>query len=180
MLFGSDVHASEPSDSTEDPNKVGRTIDLLGWMINLSTNRVMVSRKNQLKALCAFLFVDLSKPLNMRCRQCLCSLAERYSAVFYEFKVLMYYLYQMLGGQDGVSVTQVLPLPPASITAIRLWRFVLLRSEFYLSHGMPVGCDISYFKPNNLMQGILQFDGAPYGTGWGLFSFDQARCIASG
>ena len=53
MLFGSDVHASEPSDSTEDPNKVGRTIDLLGWMINLSTNRVMVSQKIE-SVMCSF------------------------------------------------------------------------------------------------------------------------------
>ena len=31
-----------------------------------------------------------------------------------------------------------------------------------------------------ILNRIIQFDGAPYGTGWGLFSFDQARCIASG
>ena len=126
MLFGQNAHASEKSDSTEASGKLEREVVLIGWTINLTTNRIMVSRRNQLRANRAFFVIDLAEPLDMKHREQICSLVERYSTIFHEMKVLMHALYKMLGGRDTVNPCQPLPLTQSAITAIRLWRMFLL------------------------------------------------------
>ena len=38
-----------------------------------------------------------------------------------------------------------------------------------------------YFTPNQIIHGILEFVGSPYGGGWRLFkSADNSTCFASG
>jgi hypothetical protein len=108
LMFGAAAHATEKFDSTE--GKSQRAIDYIGWQINLTTNSIMPSRKNQERAMFFFFAVDLQKPLSMRQRQRLCSLAERYSLVYRELKVLMIFLYQLLGGRERVNREQPLPL----------------------------------------------------------------------
>ena len=129
----------------------------------------MVARKNQLRLLLCFLMVDLSQPLCMRKRQQLCSLAERYSAVFHELKVVMISLYRMLGGKDHIHLDQPFPIPDSAKMAIRLWRVILLHSEYDMMHGCISGRDISYFSPSSLIKATLEFDGSI-----------QLACVASG
>ena len=180
-LFGIGALAPEKFDSTEEVSKSERWIVLIGWLINLSTNRVMVARENQLRANYYFFSVDLDKPVSMKIRQRLCSLAERYSTVFHELKVIMVILYSMLGGKDNVHEDQSWLLTKKQITAIRLWRYTLCKSEYDFSIGVKAGRDLTYFTPNQTINGILEFDGSPYGGGWRLFNgTDNSICFASG
>ena len=179
-LFGKGAYANEKSDSTEAEGKLEREIVLLGWTINLTTNRVMVSRRNQLRAMRAFFVVDLDLPLSIKNRERLCSLAERYSSVFHEMKVLMCAMYRMLGAQDKVSGYQLIPLSDSARSAINIWRMVLLVAEYDLTQGCINGRDIAFFAPSSVSSCIIEYDGSPYGLGWRLFPCNSSECEYAG
>ena len=179
-LFGENAHAKDKSDTTEAEGKVAREIVLLGWSINLSTNKVAVSRRNQLRAMRAFFIVDLGKPLGLQDRERLCSLAERYSTVFHELKVLMGTMYRMLGAQERVRGDQPIPLTRSSVAAIRIWRMILLASEYDYAQGYDHGRDILFFAPSSVCSCTIEYDGSPYGVGWRLFKGDDVECGYAG
>ena len=166
-LLGPHAHAPEKYESTDTPGQP-RKIDILGWCINLDTRTVSVAYKNQVRALHWFMAVDISKPVHLEERERLCSLAERYSAVFPELRVLMSAMYAMLGGKTRANRGLPIPLPPRSRLAIDLWRTFLMSSEIDRDRGLPLGRPLSAFgiAPP---AGILEFDGSLDGLGWRLW-----------
>ena len=116
----------------------------------------------------------------MHDRQVLASLGERYTLVFNELRVLQHLLNQMLGGQDHMDPNQLIPLTQKSRTAIGLWRFILVLTEYKLSLGLRTGRDIGYFTPSSLVTGVIEFDGSLKGCGWRLFENEQGPCIVAG
>lgn len=174
QLLGPRAHAEDKGDSTE--GKPRREIDALGWSIDLDRRQVTVARKNQLRALHWFMVVDLDQRLDFQTKERLCSLAERYSHVFSELRLLMPALYSMLGGRHRVDPGVLLPTPPRAVWAIRMWRVYLLAAEADFRAGVDAGRPLHWYAEREVT-GIVEFDGCLDGTGWRLLR--QGVCVAS-
>lgn len=178
-LLGPSAVAADKADSTERETGGGtRSLDIIGWNFNLDTRLVSVARINQLRALHWFLAAGDAGTLRFEDRERLCSLAERYSAVFVELRILMRDLYQLLGGQDRAHRHTILRTPPRSRTAIMLWQAYLVASEVDRGRCLPTGRPISSFA-NPPPEGIVEFDGSLIGVGWRLLEARRGTCVAS-
>ena len=174
LLLGPRAHAEEKGDSTEGTKE--RTIDVIGWNIDLVRRQVTVSRKNQLRAIYWFTSVDLNNRLDFHTKERLCSLAERYSHVFSELRLLMPSMYAMLGGRNRVDPGVLIPTPARSIWAIRIWRIYLAAAEADFQAGEHVGRPLEWYEEHEAVR-TVEFDGSLRGLGWRLFQSDV--CVAS-
>ena len=169
-LLGPDAHAPEKYECTfvaDNPN-APRAIDILGWSIDLSTRRVSVAYKNQIRALHWFLEADVDSPMCLQEKERLCSLAERYSAVFPELRILMPALYSMLGGKARMSRGTLIRIPARARLAILLWRAYLIASEIDRDRCLPLGRPLIAFgtRPPRC---LVEFDGSLDGLGWRIY-----------
>lgn len=178
-LLGPDAHAVDKFESTYDPSipSVSRPIDILGWTLDLDTLLVSVAYKNQVRALHWFLEADIDSKYDLTTRERLCSLAERYSAVFTELRVLMPAMYSMLGGKSRMHRGARVPLPPQARLAVSLWRAYMLAAEADRDAGRSFGRPFHFFGELP-PRGILEFDGSLDGIGWRLFDSTSQSWIA--
>ena len=65
----------------DDKTEVSRRLDVIGYIIDLDTGRVLISKKNFLAALNGFLNVDTSVRVNLRTAQRLASWSTRYGKI---------------------------------------------------------------------------------------------------
>lgn len=167
-LLGPNSHAPEKSDSTASTGKSSRHLDVLGWNIDLSTRLVSMSLDNHQRTLSWFLEVNVSLPLSLERRERLCSLAERYSLVYPELRVLMYFMYSMLGGKHRMGPAGTWALTDAARLGISAWQTYLLTTEWHRRAGRLTGRSFDYFAIRPV-GGTIEFDGSLDGLGWRLF-----------
>jgi len=179
-LLGPDSHAPEKFESTHDPTnpEAPHKIDILGWSVNVDTQRVAVAQKNQVRALWWFLLVDVNNGLTLHERERLCSLAERYSAVFPELRILMPAMYQMLGGKSRLPHGARIKIPPQARLAILLWQVYLIMSESDRDRCLPLGRPLIAFGTRP-PRGLVEFDGSLDGLGWRLYDSSTESWVAS-
>jgi ribonuclease HI len=175
LLLGPRAHAEDKGDSTERTSE--RVVDVIGWTVDLMRRQVTVSRKNQIKALHCFTSVDLSRRLDFETKERLCSLAERYSHIYSECRLLMPSMYSMLGGRHRVDPGVLLPTPPRAIWAIRIWQIYLKAAEAAFLDGDQLGRPLDWYAEHTAF-GTVEFDGCPDGIGWRLLQ--GSSCVASG
>ena len=77
-----------PNALNRKKDMVGRQIVWIGWGINLDTMMVTISRKNLLKCIYGFYFVDLEKAVTVKEIEKLASWSSRYSQVLRSLKPL--------------------------------------------------------------------------------------------
>ena len=65
----------------DDKTEVSRRLDVIGYVIDLDTGRVLISKKNFLTALNGFLNADTTARINLRTAQRLASWSTRYGKI---------------------------------------------------------------------------------------------------
>jgi len=111
----------------EDKTETGRSLDFIGWSMNLDTHQVGIARHNFLKTFYGFCIARTERFLSVRGIQKLASWASRYSLVCRHMRPFTHYLYSNCSGYRNletlVQVTDDLRL------VIDLWLMFLLLAE---------------------------------------------------
>ena len=179
-LLGSDAIGEAKFDTTDRPSDpTNRTIDVIGWTLDLNSRLVSVAEKNHTRAVHWFLDVGDASSMTFHVKERLCSLAERYSAVYTELRILMSDMYSMLGGKGRVHPDTKIRTPPRARLAIFLWKLYLLDAELEREAGVPIGRPMTAFG-DPVCRGLLEFDGCLDGIGWRLFDFTTSSWTTSG
>ena len=101
----------------------GRQQDFIGWQINLDRRAVSVANHNYQKTLYGFLKVNTGRGVKVRAIQALASWASRYSAICRTLKPFTQDLFNLVKGR---TTHADIPLTPAAVRAIEIWRGALL------------------------------------------------------
>lgn len=144
--------------------EVGRSIDCLGYFIDLDQRIISVSEKNYLKCFHGFISVDLSQPVELKVIERFASWAVRYCEIFILLKPYVHTFYEMLRGSRNRY--KKLWVPPEVFFAAQIFKAIFIMSvcdevnfsrpisSFVKSH-----CDI-----------VIQFDASL--TGGGLLFYE--------
>ena len=176
-LFGPGAHAEDKSECTLHNEQ--QAVDLVGWRITLTTNRVDGAEKNRHKTLYAFMQINLEVGASVRTRQRITSYAQRASRVFVELRCISKMLDQLLVNMESiVNKDAPQPISETGRVAISIWKVVLLITHYDHERGAAAGRLLSLFSSNSF-GGVVEFDGSLTGIGWRVF--DAAGiCVASG
>lgn len=165
-----------PTAVADDKTEYGRRIDVIGYTIDLDTQRIMIARKNHLTALHGFCSVDTSATalVNLRCSQRIASWASRYGKICRVMRPFCGALNRMMGRRLNPHVS--LPLSTEAAIAIKCWRaiFCLVRyseTEFTRT--------LLSFAP--VQSGIIaEFDSSLQGAGLVWYSRSKGAEVAVG
>ena len=109
--------------------ETGRTLDMIGWTINLDTNLVTIKRSNFLKTVYAFVTVDV-KCVTLPQLQALASYSSRYSELIRIMKPYCSFLYiEMTKYQGSSSKSVTHKLSNGAVQVIRMWLLILLMTD---------------------------------------------------
>jgi hypothetical protein len=112
-----------PSAVADDKTECGRRMEVIGYVIDLDTERVSISRKNLLAALHAFVNVDVAGKMNVRTAQKLASLSSRYGKICRVMRPFCGALNRLIAGRTEVHAT--FHLSNESRIAIKCWQAML-------------------------------------------------------
>ena len=126
----------------DDKTEVSRRQDVIGYVIDLDTGRVLISKKNFLKALHGFLSADTAARINLRTAQRLASWITRYGKICRVMCPFCSALYRLTWGPTDPHA--LFSLLAKAIVAIQCWRAMLClvrhrKNEF--------SCSIASFAP---------------------------------
>ena len=119
-LLGPDAVAD---DKTEFTTAGSRSIDFIGYTIDLQLLVVTLTRRNFLRTLYAFFSIDIERPLPVATIERLASLASRYSSICRELRPFTRALYRCTCGVRNRRASLI--LTPAARLAVHLWRAML-------------------------------------------------------
>ena len=143
----------------DDKTEVSRRLDVIGYVIDLDTGRVLVSKKNFLTALNGFLNADTTERINLRTAQRLASWSTRYGKICRVMRPFCSALYRMTWGRTDPHA--LFHLSAEAVVAIQCWRAMLClvrhrETEFTRS--------ISSFAPETPTI-VAEFDSSLSGAG---------------
>lgn len=116
QLLGSNAVADEKTES-------GRRMDVIGYTIDLDIERVLISRKNHLKALHGFASIDLEGSIGLKEAQKFASWSSRYGMICRVMRPLCAALHRLTAGR--VSPHAKFKLSQEAKVAIQCWRALL-------------------------------------------------------
>lgn len=105
-------------------DKRGRCVDWIGWGIDLDTEKVNVSRKNLLKCIHGFFFVDLDGGISVKLLEKWASWCSRYSLILPVLKPLALILHGEHSGMINRHVKK--KLSPEAKLVCWIWRVFLI------------------------------------------------------
>ena len=97
----------------------GRRLTMLGWDLDLDSQKVTIARKNALKAFHGFATIDVTSKVSMKKIEALASWAQRYGEVCVYMRPFRRVLYSLI--RRKLQHTSI-SLPPHAIQVIRLYR----------------------------------------------------------
>lgn len=107
----------------DDKTESGRRIDVIGYTVDLDTERVLIARKNFLSALHGFMSTGLDSKMNLRSAQRLASWGTRYGKICRVMRPFCGALNRMtLGRTDGHALFL---LSQEARIAVQCWRAML-------------------------------------------------------
>ena len=150
----------------DDKTEVSRRLDVIGYIIDLDTGRVLISKKNFLTALHGFLHVDTSARINLRTAQRLASWSTRYGKICRVMRPFCSALYRLTWGRTDPHA--LFNLSAEAVIAIQCWRAMLClvrhrETEFTRS--------IASFAPETPTI-VAEFDASLSGAGLIWYSRD--------
>ena len=107
----------------DDKTEVGVRIDVIGYTIDLTTERVLIAKKNFLTALHSFTTTDVTKQVNLRTAQRLASWGTRYGRICRVMRPFCSALYRVTWGRSDPHA--LFMLSAEAIVAIQCWRVML-------------------------------------------------------
>lgn len=117
-----------PDAIAADKSEVGRRLNVLGYVVDLNSQRVGISQRNLFKFAHHLFTVDLDARVSVTKLQQLASLSSRYASVLPCMKPFASALYGNFAGVRNVKALQV--WHPAAIVAVQLWKVVLVHLHF--------------------------------------------------
>ena len=112
-----------PTAVADDKTELGRRLDVIGYVIDLDTQRVSISRKNLLSALHGFITVDINGAMTLRVAQRLASQASRYGKICRVMRPFCGALNRLIAGRTSVHAS--FPIPEEAKIAIKSWQAML-------------------------------------------------------
>lgn len=175
-LLGSDAVAH---DKTEFTSGELRSIDVIGYSLNVELRVVTLTRRNFLRTLYAFFSVRDDLPLPVPTIERLASLASRYSLICRELRPFTRALYRCTVGIRNRRVS--VPLTPQARLAVGLWRALLCVTALDpLRFARPFATFVS--TPARF---IVEFDASLHGLGFVISkrvtgAADTTVCLGAG
>ena len=156
-LMGEEAVEDTKTETTEDEGR-RRSIDLIGWNINLAFQVVTMARKNLLKSFYGFFELDVDRPVPVRTMERLASFGSRYVIIC---RWLGPWNHELYASYTGVARHKSIKLPAGAKLAIRLWRAGLCALELNVER---FGRSFDSFRPF-VPTHVLQFDASLWGVG---------------
>ena len=88
-----------PDAVADDKTEVSRRLDIIGYVIDLDTGRVLISKKNFLTAFNGFLKADTTERINLRAAQRLASWSTRHGKIYRVMRPFCSALYWLTWGR---------------------------------------------------------------------------------
>lgn len=143
----------------DDKTEVGRRLDIIGYTIDLDTQRVSIARKNFLKALHGFITTDVTRRVNLRTAQRLASWGTRYGKICRVMRPFCGALNRLTVGRTDPHA--LFPLSHEATVAIQCWRAMLCLVRY---HEKEFTRTLESFMPTK--PGIIvEFDSSLSGAG---------------
>ena len=112
-----------PTAVADDKTETGRRLDVIGYVVDLDTQRVLISRKNFLTTLNGFATVNLDGAMTLRTAQKLASWASRYGKICRVMRPFCGALNRLIAGRSESHAT--FPVSPEARIAIKCWTAML-------------------------------------------------------
>lgn len=107
----------------DDKTEYGTRLDIIGYTMCLTTERVLIARKNFLTALHGFISTDTSKRMNLRTAQRLASWGTRYGKICRVMRPFCTALNRATWGRTDPYA--LFDIPAEALIAIQCWRAML-------------------------------------------------------
>ena len=148
-----------PTAVAEDKTESGTRVEIIGYLIDLTTRRVSISRKNFLNTVYGFLLVDLDAPMTLKTAQRLASWSSRYGKICRAMRPFCGALHRLSAGRLSTHAT--FRLSEEAKIAIRLWRAMLFLVQYD---------ELRFTRPlvsfsNDLPEYVIEFDASLTGAG---------------
>ena len=158
----------------DDKTEVSRRLDVIGYIIDLDTGRVLISKKNFLPALNGFLSADTTTRINLRTAQRLASWSTRYGKICRVMRPFCSALYRLTWARTDPHA--LFAMSAEAIVAIQCWRAMLClvrhrETEFTRS--------IASFAPETPTV-VAEFDSSLSGAGLIWYSRNGDAEVALG
>ena len=170
QILGSTAEAKNKRFWTHDKDEVtgeniDRTLDVLGWEINLTHRFIDIAKENRLKAIYLFWTTDLDIPAPLETIEAMASLASRYSLIYQELSILVGPLYrtQQPFGVRFKGTTRI--FTAEAKVAVKVWRAHFILAEIRSAQGLVRGRNLSTFAPSVDSGWLVEFDGCLLGIG---------------
>ena len=148
-----------PNAVADDKTETGRRVDVIGYVIDLDSQRVSIARKNYLNALHGFISINVEMKMNLRTAQKLASWASRYGKICRVMRPLCGALNRLIAGRSEAHAT-FLVSAEAKI-AIKCWQSMLCLVRYQESRFTRT---LESFSPA-LPLTIAEFDASLAGVG---------------
>ena len=112
-----------PYAVADDKTESGRRIEVIGYVVDLDTQRVLIARKNFLNALHGFINVAVEGMMTLRMAQRLASWASRYGKICRVMRPFCGALNRLITGRTEIHAS--FPLPVEARIAIKCWQAIL-------------------------------------------------------
>jgi hypothetical protein len=112
-----------PTAVADDKTEEGRRLDVIGYVIDLDTQRVSISRKNLLSALHGFITVDIDGSMTLPIAQRLASRASQYGKICRVMRPFCGALNRLIAGRTSVHASFL--IPEEAKIAIKSWQAML-------------------------------------------------------
>lgn len=112
----------------DDKTESGVCVDVIGYTVNLPERRILIARKNFLKALHGYVSTDVSQRVNLRTLQRLASYSSRYGMICRVMRPFSGALYRDTWGRTDRHA--LFWLSPEAIIAVQCWRVMLCLVRF--------------------------------------------------
>lgn len=158
----------------DDKTETGRRIDVIGYVIDLDSQRVLISRKNFLTALHGYINTDVSARVNLRTAQRLASWSTRYGKICRVMRPFCGALHRATWGRTDPHA--LFYLPSESVIAIQCWRAMLCMVRFRETEFTRT---IESFSQSTPVL-IAEFDSSLSGAGVIWYARDDGAEVAVG
>ena len=112
-----------PTTVADDKTESGRRLDVIGYVVDLDTRRVLISRKNRLSTLHGFATIDLNGAMTLKMAQKLASWASRYGKICRVMRPFCGALNRLIAGRTESHAT--FSLSAEARIAIKCWTAML-------------------------------------------------------
>ena len=138
--------------------------DIIGWSIDLVTEKIRPSDKGIRKLMFSFFMIDaLASHWPLATCQLLSSLAQRYSVALIGMRPFVSAFYEMCGGSPEVNLRRV---TPKARFALEIWRITSLR--LYMDReSMAIPLTVMIGSRDGLVTRTFIFDAMHLGVGFG-------------